>query len=167
MSDTTSLPAVIPALPADMTITPDNEAMSAEERRARAMKVTDYILEAPAGTEERFKRIFQVWYVLDPNAPEDHLAALEEVSKSRAIMEDKEYGLTRASRGLAPEEEVNGLVKNAFVAIMPEKLKAWLAKYDQSLNVNINKGAKNQREAWRKCYATLHFYRVTTKQGDW
>ncbi|MBI5117588.1 hypothetical protein HZA56_14015 [Candidatus Poribacteria bacterium] len=144
----------------------DQNGLSVQEqvdKRLRAEAFAKKILEAPAGTPERWSRIFKVWYGLDPNAREDHIAACEEAAAVRASLDDKEYGLSKASRGKAYGEEVNGHVNNALVAIMPEKLKAWLVKYDPTLNKNFNKGAAEQRKAWRRVYNNFPFYRTTEK----
>lgn len=146
-----------------LLLTPD-DAKSAIDKKLRANAVADYILKAPSGSPERWKRIFQAWYGLDPNAKDDHVAALHAVAEARANMDDKDYGLTKASRGVAYGEEVNGHIQNALVAIMPEKLKAWLVRFDPYLNKNSNSGAAEQRKAWRQVYAVLHFYRTTNKQ---
>lgn len=147
-----------------LILVPGSEANSAIEKKLRADAFASKILEAPSGTPERWKRIFAVWYGLDPNAREDHIAAAQEAARVRATIEDKDYGLTRASRGVAKDEEVNGHIQNALVAVMPEKLKAWLVRFDPALNKNYNKGAKEQREIWRKVYATFPMYRTTLKQ---
>lgn len=147
-----------------LILVPGQEANSAIEKKLRADAFAKRILDAPAGTPERWKRIFQVWYGLDPNARQDHIWACEEAADVRATIEDKDYGLTRASRGVAKGEDVNGHVQNALVAVMPEKLKAWLVRFDPYLNVNVNKGAKEQRQAWRRVYTTFPMYRTTLKQ---
>jgi len=151
-----------------LILVPGSEANFAIEKKLRADAFADKILEAPSGTPERWKRIFSVWYGLDPNAREDHLAACEAAAETRKTIEDPKYGLTRASRGKAYGEEVNGHVNNSLVAIMPEKLKAWLVRFDPALNKNYNKGVKEQRKIWRKVYATFPYYRTTTDfKGDY
>lgn len=146
----------------------DKDGQSALEKKLRANAFADKILEAPSGTPERWKRIFAVWYGLDPNAKEDHIAACMEAARVRESLDDKDFGLTKASRGVAYGEEVNGHIRNAMVAVMPEKLKAWLVRFDpMALSKSVNTGAKEQRKIWRKVYATFPMYRTTLKQGDW
>lgn len=147
----------------------DKDVQSAIEKKLRADAFADAILKKPAGTPARWRAIFQVWYGLDPNAREDHIAAVQAAAAARQTMDDPKYGLTKASRGKAPGEEVNGNVNNSLVAIMPEKLKAWLVRFDpQALSKAVNKGAKEQRKIWRKVYATFPAYRTTTHfKGDY
>jgi hypothetical protein len=146
----------------------DKDANSALESKLRANAFADVILSKPAGTPDRWRAIFQVWYGLDPNAKEDHVAACIEAARIRSTIDDKDYGLTKASRGLAHGEEVNGQIRNSLVAVMPEKLKAWLVRFDpMALSKSVNTGAKEQRKIWRKVYATFPMYRTTLKQGDW
>ena len=149
----------------DLILTGDENQSVTEQlqKRLRAEAFAKKIMEAPSGTPERWRRIFRVWYGLDPNAPEDHIAAVQEAAAVRASLDDQEYGLSKASRGVAYDEEVNKNVNNALVAVMPEKLKAWLVKYDPYLNKHWNKGAKEQRKAWRQVYNTFPFYRTTRK----
>lgn len=147
----------------------DKEAQSAIEKKLRANAFADLILKAPAGSPLRWKRIFAVWYGLDPNAHEDHLAACIEAAAVRKHIDDPKFGLTAASRGKAKGEAVNGHIHNSLVAIMPEKLKAWLVRFDpQYLSKDLNRGAKEQRKAWRRVYATFPHYRTTTHfKGDY
>lgn len=149
----------------DLILTGDENQSVTEQlqKRLRAEAFAKKIMEAPSGSQERWRRIFKVWYGLDPNAPADHVAAIQEAAAARAAMDDKEFGLSKASRGVAHGEEVNGHVNNALVAVMPEKLKAWLVKYDPYLNKHFNKGAREQRTAWRKVYNTFPFYRTTNR----
>lgn len=142
---------------------------SAIEKRLRANHLADAIFRRPAGTPARWRAIRAVWYGVDPNARQDHRDAVVAAKQARDTMDDPKYGLTKASRGLAKGEEVNGNVNNSLVAIMPETLKAWLVRFDpQALSKGVNKGAKEQRKIWRKVYACFPEYRTTTDfKGDY
>ena len=148
-------------------IAPTTESNSDIERRAQADAIARVIMKQPSGTPERWKMIRNAWYGVDPDAKQDHADAVYAASQYLKTMEDREFGRTAATRGVAHDEEVNGHIRNSLVAVMPERLKAWLVKYDPYLNVNVNKGKKEQREAWRKVYATFPEYRTTTKQETW
>lgn len=140
---------------------------SAIQNRLLSERIAGYVTAVPAGHPERWRRIRQVWSQVDKHALEDHREACLAAQFHRENAEDRDYGTTRATRGKAHGEEVNGQIRNALVAIMPETLKAWLVKYDPYLNKEVNRGAKEQRKAWRKVYATFPEYRTTLKQGDW
>ncbi len=141
------------------------ETQSAIDKRLFAEAVADKVLSYPSGSPERWKAIFMAWYNIDPQAKQDHADACQVAQEIAATLEDKDYGLTRASRGVAFGEEVNGHIRSSLVAVLPETFKGWLVKYDPYLNANYNKGAKEQRKAWRRLYATFPCYRTTQKLG--
>lgn len=149
-------------------IIPGNgKANEALERHLSAKAIADSIMNEPSGSEGRWNRIRFVWYHTDVYAKQDHADAVYAAAQARKDMEDKEYGTTRATRGVAHGEDANGHIRSSMIAIMPERLKAWLVKYDPYLNARVNKGAKQQREAWRRVYKLFPEYRTTTKQGSW
>jgi len=129
-------------------------------RHARATKMVDSVL-CKQG-EARWEATRALWFMIYPDARQDHLDAVLEATQLRSTTLDREgYGRTRQTLGIAYGERGNKNTNRRLLAVLPETLKDFLRRFDPD-HLRDCKG-EEYRKNWRKVYRHFREYTVAEK----